>query len=202
MGYLVSIIGNSGVGKTTLAERLAERAGFFAAKEDLRQRPFQAAFARDLQRFALANQIDFLLYRAEQERQIRSLEGIGIQDGGLDLDFRVFTRLFHQAGYLSEQELDVCRRLYQHLRQAQAPPDLMVYLKCPLEIISARYQIRGRAREIAQLGDLCSIQELLDEWLQEMEPEKVITIDAGDDKIISPDEVGRIAHQINDKLSR
>lgn len=200
MGYLVSIIGNSGVGKTTLAGRLAELEDFFAAREDLTQRPFQSLFAQDLERYALANQVDFMLYRAEQERFIRGSLGIGLQDGGLDLDFQIFTRLFHHAGYLNELEFDVCDRLFRHLRQVLPPPDLMVYLKCPIKIIAARYQARGREREIAQLADLRKIQNLLESWLKQVDPEQVITVDASQDRFASPEEVERTAQRIKAKL--
>ena len=201
MGQLVSIIGNSGVGKTTLVELLAERPGFLAAKEDLQQRPFQALFARDLKSYALANQIDFLLYKAEQERWLRKQAGIGLQDGGLDQDYHIFTHLFFKAGYLDELEIELCGRLYHQLRQDQQPPDMYIYLECPVEVIAARYQARNREREITQLDDLHSVQSLLEKWLNEVEPHKLMMVNAGDDNYNSPEAVDKIAQQISEMLS-
>ena len=87
MGKLITIVGNSGVGKTTLAAELCRRASFAVGLEQHTERPFQALMAADPRRYALANQVDYLLLRAEQERAIRARPEPGLVDGGLDLDF-------------------------------------------------------------------------------------------------------------------
>lgn len=198
MGYLVSIIGNSGVGKTTMAAHLAEQTGFFAAKEELDQRPFQDAFAQNLTRYALANQIDFLLYRAEQERQIRSKQGIGIQDGGLDLDFHLFTRLFHRLGYLSKDEFEICGRLHRLLRSSLQGPDLFVHLDAPLEVVSGRYEARQRSKEIARRQDIEELQGILEDWLVKIDPSRILTITAVDDLYTLSGGVAQVAQSIKD----
>ena len=91
MGKLITVVGNSGVGKTTLTHRLCTAVPqFTAALEQHAERPFQALFAADLQRYALANQIDYLLYRAEQERILRHEKQIAIIDGGAGFRFSWF----------------------------------------------------------------------------------------------------------------
>ncbi len=102
MGQLVVVVGNSGVGKTTLVNALARLAPFTVAREQHAERPFQALMKANPSRYALANQLDYLLYRAEQEQAIRQSPDIGLVDGGLDLDFYGFTQLFHHNGYLSD----------------------------------------------------------------------------------------------------
>ena len=89
MGKLITIVGNSGVGKTTLANELCRVISFITGLEQHEERPFQKQFSLDLRRYALANQIDYLLYRAEQEQYIRQSDSVGIQDGGLEDDFYV-----------------------------------------------------------------------------------------------------------------
>ncbi len=110
MGNLITVIGNSGVGKTTLTKAIAEHVGFTSACEQHVERPFQSAMARDSRRFALANQFDYLLFRAEQERDLRTQNTIGVIDGGLDLDFHGFTQLFWRRGYLDDAEFELCAR--------------------------------------------------------------------------------------------
>jgi deoxyadenosine/deoxycytidine kinase len=201
MGHLVSIIGNSGVGKTTLAEKLSEQPGFFAGKEELEDRPFQTAFAQDLHRYALANQLDFLLYRIEQERHIRSLDGIGVQDGGLDLDHHLFTRLFHHKGYLSDEEYTLCRRLYDQLRSAYKAPDIFVYLDAPIEVAAKRFEARNRSQEIACCEDLDLLQGYLDDWLDGLNPDRILAVNATHKSYLNPVDVNRLRNTIIDLLS-
>jgi len=103
---------------------------FATGMEEHIARPFQALFKND-RAFALANQIDYLLLRAEQERLIRAYARTGLQDGGLEMDFFVFTRLFQHKGLLSAQEFQLCERLYSQIRSAQPPPEGILCLRAP-----------------------------------------------------------------------
>ena len=178
MGKLIAIIGNCGSGKTTLARLLCRQLGYYQLLEQHAERPFQAAFMHD-RRQALPNQVDYLLLRAGQERSIRQAAGVGVVDGGLDQDFYVFTRLFHAKGYLDEAGFDLCRRLYQLMRQLLAPPDLVVKLNAPLEALQQRRARRSRPLDIVTDEDLPRIDGLLADWLQaDPPPAPLIEVDA------------------------
>ncbi len=56
MNKLITIIGPSGVGKTTLAQALCAKHEFAIAYEQHSERPFQALFKQD-PKYALANQL-------------------------------------------------------------------------------------------------------------------------------------------------
>jgi deoxyadenosine/deoxycytidine kinase len=197
MGALITIVGNSGVGKTTLAQQLCRLGAFANGLEQHVERPFQKLFSQDLGRYALANQMDYLLLRAEQERAIRLSPSAGIQDGGLEQDFFVFTRHFYNKGYLEESEFQLCRRLYTLLRLALPPPDLIIYLQAPLDVIARRYEKRGRKLEIARLADLGELQRLLDEWLAQMQGIPVLIVDASGDDPGFSHEIGKIINTID-----
>ncbi|MGA2112787.1 MAG: deoxynucleoside kinase [Anaerolineales bacterium] len=197
MGKLISVVGNSGVGKTTLTQALARNGRWVTGVEQHRERPFQESFAHDLHRFGLANQLDYLLFRAEQELAIRQGAVPGIQDGGLDLDFQVFTRLFHFKGYLSDPEFSLCERLYLVLRATLPPPDLILRLTAPLELLTQRYRQRGRAFEIAKQEDLPIMERLLGEWLDSVPAIRLIMVDAGQDRSHFRNLVPGILKEIN-----
>ena len=81
MNKLITIIGPSGIGKTALVRALAKTSRFETAFEQHAERPFQALAKQDA-RFTLANQMDYLLLRAEQEKQLRDSPKTGLMDGG------------------------------------------------------------------------------------------------------------------------
>ncbi|HKJ39113.1 MAG TPA: hypothetical protein VJ972_10075, partial [Anaerolineales bacterium] len=90
---LITIIGPSGVGKTSLVHALARTENFATAYEQHTERPFQQLAKQD-PKYIFANQMDYLILRAEQEKELRASPKTGLMDGGLDLDFHGFTRLF------------------------------------------------------------------------------------------------------------
>ncbi|MEP7136644.1 MAG: deoxynucleoside kinase [Chloroflexota bacterium] len=163
MSKLISIVGVSGVGKTALVQVLAQHKNFNTAYEQHVQRPFQALFKQD-RKYALANQIDYFLLRAEQERDLRTAPQIGLIDGGLDLDFHGFTRLFLSRNLLAEPEFDLCRRLYTLVRESLPPPELIVRLVADEETVASRISSRKRIN-IASAEDTALFDSFLDEWL-------------------------------------
>ena len=178
MGKLAAVVGNTGVGKTTLVEGLCRDSDFVCATEEHEGRPFLELFTQDHQKYALANQLDYLLRRADQEINIRQGEKPGIQDGGLDQDFQVFTRLFFQKGYLLRSEFEICERLYNIIRTFLPPPDLYILLRAPSEVVAGRFERRNRRLSIAQIEDIGTIEKLLENWFASVEPEKLLIVDS------------------------
>ena len=196
MGKVIVITGNSGVGKTTLSAALCRRRPFASGLEQHAERPFQSLMAADPTRYALANQVDYLLLRADQERAIRDGAADGLIDGGLDLDFHGFTRLFHHRGYLTTEEFALLERLYSSLRSFLGPPDLILYLTAPLPVVEARYARRGRTLEIAQRDDLAHMERFVAEWMAAERAAPVIRIDAAADDYCAPDNLTTLLQQM------
>ena len=200
MNRLIAVVGNSGSGKTTLVQRLCQTAGFTPALEQHGERPFQALFANSKQRFALANQVDYLLYRAEQEQALRQASTTGLVDGGLDLDFHAFTQLFRRRAYLNEDEHALCERLYATLRALLPGPDLFIYLDAPLPVVARRYAQRGRPLEIAELDDLVLLDELVTRWTRTIDPARLLIVNAADDDFCVDQQIRHLVTKVNGML--
>jgi deoxyadenosine/deoxycytidine kinase len=179
---LISIVGASGVGKTALVHALAKNKIFQTAYEQHAERPFQALFKQD-KRFALANQVDYLLLRAEQEKDLRrNASYIGLIDGGLDLDFHGFTCLFLRRNLLGQPEFDLCRRLYTHIRATLPQPELIVRLHAEIETVNSRMVSRQRIN-IASTEDTALFNSFLDEWLAGVPSEYKLELDVSNEAL-------------------
>jgi deoxyadenosine/deoxycytidine kinase len=175
MGKLITVIGPSGVGKTALVHALAKQADFATALEQHDERPFQALFKQE-PRYGLANQIDYFLLRAEQEQTLRAASQIGLIDGGLDLDYHGFARLFHARGLLTDPEFDLCRRLYGTLRGLMTVPELIVRLRADEGTVAGRLSARERIN-IASPEDFAQFESFIDDWLTTLDPIHILEVD-------------------------
>lgn len=167
MGKLVTIVGNLGVGKTTLMQKLVRTLDLEACWENPEIRPFQERFYTNPTRWALANQIDFLLHRGEQEAAVHASHRNGIMDGSLDQDYFIFTRHLHESGILPAEEYTLCRRMYSLLRAGLPAPDVVIYLHAPLQLLIDRRERRGRVndRTFMTPAQLETLESYFNDWL-------------------------------------
>ena len=97
-------------------------------------------------------------------------------DGGLDLDFHGFTRLFHRRGLLTDSEFALCQRLYRFLREKSPLPELIVHLVADEKTVSDRLSARDRIN-IASAEDTALFNSFLDEWLAGVPSGHVLELD-------------------------
>jgi deoxyadenosine/deoxycytidine kinase len=194
VGDLVAIMGVSGVGKTALVSALAKTGQFATAFEQHEERPFQALFKAD-PHYALANQIDYYLFRADQEKALRS-HPLGLLDGGLDLDFHGFTRLFHSRGLLTDPEFDLCRRLYIQLRENLPAPEWIIAMHAPGSVIKERLASRNRIN-IASADDAEIMERFIGTWLETLPSSRILQVDASREDETYAESVQKIIKWVN-----
>jgi deoxyadenosine/deoxycytidine kinase len=143
------------------------------------QRTALSAYLKTDARYALANQLDYLLLRAEQELLLRQSPQTGLMDGGLEMDFHGFTRLFHARTWLTDAEFDLCKHFYELVRSHQPPPDLIIHLTARPEIICRRLETRKRIN-IAAAEDAPQLDYFLGEWLSTLTPDHLLRLEVSE----------------------
>jgi deoxyguanosine kinase len=137
----IAIEGPIGVGKTSLAERLATRLDATAVLEE-QENPFLEDFYTGRSGAALQAQLFYLLNRHRQQLALRQTDLFAqatIADYLFDKD-KIFAYL-----NLDDNELFVYQRLYDLLARDVASPDLVIYLQASTDDLLRR--LRDRARE-------------------------------------------------------
>ncbi len=154
-GFIV-VEGPIGVGKTSLARRLAETFGSELLLEGAADNPFLDRFYRNPRAAALQTQLFFLLQRAQQMQELRQadmFEPVRVADFLMDKD-QLFARLT-----LDNEEFKLYEQVYSHLTIDVPRPDLVIYLQAPVDVLIKRIGKRGiayeRAMEPGYLGSLC-----------------------------------------------
>jgi deoxyguanosine kinase len=135
----IAIEGPIGVGKTALAERLAARLDATVVLEDP-ENPFLADFYADRPGAALQAQLFYLLNRHRQQMTLRQADLFSqttICDYLFDKD-KIFAYL-----NLDDNELFIYQRLYELLARDVSPPDLVLYLQAPTEVLLQRRRARA-----------------------------------------------------------
>lgn len=152
----IVVEGPIGVGKTSLARRLAETFGSELLLEGAADNPFLERFYRNPRGVALQTQLHFLLQRAQQMEELRQgdlFEPVRVADFLMDKD-RLFARLT-----LDNEEYRLYEQVYSHLAPVVTAPDLVIYLQAPVDVLLKRIAKRGiayeRAMETSYLRALC-----------------------------------------------
>ncbi|SMB96035.1 deoxynucleoside kinase [Deinococcus hopiensis] len=172
--YLV-VEGPIGVGKTSLARRLATRSGAELNLEVVEENPFLAHFYAAPETYAFQVQVFFLLSRF---KQLSALAQPGLWSGHVVSDYLFDKDFIFAAMNLKDAEFALYEDLYAHLSPRLPTPDLVVYLRADTDLLLSRIEKRGRPFEQDMQG--AYLQELThryDEYFRTY-PGRLLTVDA------------------------
>lgn len=143
----IAVAGNIGVGKTSLVRFLHREYGFDPVYEPYDTNPYLDDFYADMKTWAFHSQMWFLSHKFRLHHELGATDGTLIQDRTIYEDAEIFATYLHHSRRMSKRDFATYDDLYQAMRKALQPPDLMIYLKCDVRAIRRRIKRRGRPSE-------------------------------------------------------
>ena len=164
--HLVVVAGNIGVGKTSLTERMGDRLGWRTDFESVSDNPYLSEFYDDMRKWSFHLQVFFLGHRAEQYLEAANDPRSAILDRSIFEDNYIFARALHHLNNINERDYQSYRRLFNLVVEGMPRPDLLIYLKAPVDVLLERIERRARGMETGITTEYLSLLDsFYDEWL-------------------------------------
>lgn len=193
-GLFVAVEGPIGVGKTTLAHRLAARLDASVLLEVVEENPFLRSFYQDMRGRAFQTQLFFLLSRHRQQQAAggRLSTGVGVVSDYMFAKDRLFARLT-----LDPHELALYENVYRLIAPQVPAPDVIVYLRAFVDTLLRRIESRGRAFEQDISPDyLARVSSAYDDFFLGFDHAPVVTVDTDRIDLLAEDGLEAVADAV------
>jgi deoxyguanosine kinase len=185
--HFITIEGNIGAGKTTLAHILAAHYNARLVLEEFTDNPFLPKFYSNPKQFAFPLELFFM---AERYKQLKDLIHTKDLFQSVTVSDYLFSKclLFAKVN-LPEEEFHLYQRLFEIIHQQLIQPDVLIYLHSPVNKLQQNIKKRNRSYE-QTIPDayLFNIQETYTNYIRQHNI-KTIFVDAS-----NADFLGNPAH--------
>ncbi len=176
--FLLTVEGSIGVGKTSLADLIAQRLDARLVVEEFDENPFLEEFYRDAQRYAFQTQLWFLLSRYRQQQDLQQIDLFAPL---LVTDYMFMKDRLFASLTLSEKEMALYNRLANLLERDIVYPDLVIYLQSDTDRLMANIKTRGRSYEMQMDWKyLDSLNQLYNEYFFRYDRSPLLIINTND----------------------
>jgi len=200
---LIVVAGNIGAGKTSLTERIGARLGWTTGYESVSDNPYLSDFYANMKTWSFHLQIYFLGHRARQYLDMAGDSRSVILDRSIYEDAYIFARALHHLDNLNERDYLAYRRLFDLVVDSLPAPNLLIYLKAPVEVLMERIRRRARGMETGITTEYLSLLDsFYDDWLASFDICPVLTIRTDNlDYVHQPQALDVVLERIQDKLT-
>jgi deoxyadenosine/deoxycytidine kinase len=201
--HFVLVAGNIGSGKTSLTERIGARLGWRTAFESVTDNPYLAEFYADMRAWSFHLQVFFLGHRAQQHLALANDAASAIADRSIYEDAFIFARALHHLGNLNERDYAAYRAVFDLVIAGLPKPDLLLYLRAPVNVLMDRIHARGRDMESKMSADyLALLDSFYEDWMRSFDLCPVLTVRTEDlDFVHKPNHLDIVVQRIQTKLA-
>jgi len=164
--HFITIEGNIGAGKTTLAHLLSKKLNARLILEEFADNPFLPKFYQDPQQFAFPLELFFM---AERYKQLKNRVHTTDLFQSITVSDYLFTKclLFARVN-LPEDEYKLYQKLFDIISSQLIFPDVLIYLHSPVTKLQSNIKKRNREYEV-NITDayLQKIQETYQSYIKE-----------------------------------
>jgi deoxyadenosine/deoxycytidine kinase len=195
----ITIEGNIGAGKTTLARKMAVQFGLKLVEEQFADNPFLPLFYRNPQRYSFSLELFFL---AERYQQLK--DNIAMQDMFQQQtvsDYVLSKSLIFARVTLNANEFALYNRLFHIIHSHIAKPDILIYLHKDIPALLKNISRRGREYELKIEEEyLKKIDEGYWEYFRQQSGFPILVIDTNElDYVNRQEDYDKIISQLSEK---
>jgi deoxyadenosine/deoxycytidine kinase len=164
--HFITIEGNIGAGKTTLAHMLARHYNARLILEQFADNPFLSKFYEDPAKNAFPLELFFM---AERYKQLKELVHSADLFQSVTVSDYLFTKclLFAKVN-LPDQEFRLYQKLFEIIHAQVVQPDILIYLHAPVSKLQANIRRRNRSYEQSISDEyLFNIQEAYTNYIRQ-----------------------------------
>jgi len=175
--HFITIEGNIGAGKTTLAHLLSKHYNARLILEEFTDNPFLPKFYENPAQYAFPLELFFMAERYKQQKDLPQQKDMF---QSLTISDYLFTKcLLFAKVTLPADEFRLYQRLFEIIHQQLVQPDLLIYLHAPVSKLQINIKKRNRSYE-QNIPDeyLNSIQETYTRYIKQNNI-KTLVVDAG-----------------------
>jgi deoxyadenosine/deoxycytidine kinase len=200
---LILVAGNIGSGKTSLTEIIGKKLGWRTAYESVADNPYLPEFYKDMRKWSFHLQVYFLGHRARQHMDLWNDHRSAIVDRSIYEDAFIFARALNKMGNLTDLDYQSYLSVFDLVIRSLPAPSLLVYLKCPVDMLIERIHNRARDMESTISADyLGLLDSFYDDWLGSFDQCPVLTLRTDDlDFVHKKEHMDLMINTIQEKLA-
>ena len=179
MKKFIAVAGNIGVGKSSMVEFLSQQYGFEPIYETFMNNPYLDDFYKDMNAWGFHSQLYFLTHKFKLHMALNTRASTVVQDRTIYEDAEIFCTNLYKARHIKKRDYETYMELYETMKDALQPPDLMIYLRCSVGAIRKRIRQRGRPSEQdIPTTYLRRLNGLYEDWIDRYEQSPLLVWDS------------------------